>query len=303
MKNLKNKFTQKIDQLNIDIEQIRATELSIMENIHGNYDAINYTYKYLQSKIIPYFNKLKITKEAHRATRDLFLRCYLQIQSVTKLTDISDMQCIAYCARSLLELLIDLVLLSQNIIDDSIEKYTKFSKVQKYQMANKITTIKTTENLIHPSDISLYKSTIAKKSIIENDVKKYWGITRKGKPKWPDHWTGLDLKSRLNKLKKTYSKYDDLIDYYTNIYYHCNIFVHSDPTGIHKQPEKMYFYLVAHLYFNIYFMMIDIIQLVSEYFALNKFIPTIGNDIEDIKFSLTYFVNIKIINKLGTAGN
>lgn len=65
----------------------------------------------------------------------------------------------------------------------------------------------------------------AKEAAIDSLVIQHWGITKKGKPRWPDHWSGQTVAERAEKLGPDYE------ELYVELYPFLSWHIHSGSTG------------------------------------------------------------------------
>lgn len=164
-------------------------------------------YNTIDKHIIPMLKNLKKENDAEKAIVGAFLRQHACMHSLVLMNNILDFQAVASCARTAFELLIDIKILSLDSSGDSVEKYHIFPTVERFNSARKLKRF--WEN--NKNDLGDCFST--QREYVESFterfdkiVAKYWGMDKNNKPKYPKHWTGESLESRVRQLGLKYER-------------------------------------------------------------------------------------------------
>lgn len=274
MSRLKTEFNKIIQNSGFDIKQLNYDILDTNEKIEALFNTIKYIYKFIKQELIPNVNVFIKDNKKSKAINHLFLRIYCQIKSLIKLNEITDFQCISFIARSIIELYTDMVLISNELIENGIQKYYSFQKIQLYKISKNQSFSGCNDSVLKIKSNPLNKYYENNKNVIDDIIVKNWGKDRNEKPLWPSHWSGLDLYSRINKTSSLESHFSELKKHYFNIHPYCNLYIHSDPSGTQNKTEELYFVLVCNLYFNLIEIIVDGLNLYKNYFNINKTIPS-----------------------------
>jgi hypothetical protein len=118
-----------------------------------------------------------------------------------------------------------------------------------------------------------------------------WGKDRKGKPKYPQHWSGLNTREIAQLIDKHYQKDDK---YYENMYIqifpYFSWYVHSDPTGSINLDETFFFYLRGLSYCYINEIIINTLIVFGRYSFIDKGFPDFQETIKEMKSSAGFFI-------------
>lgn len=89
------------------------TTESILARTNGVYEGVPIVTRYMRERIIPLLGSLVNPSERDTRLKALYARAFFWMESLEKLSNPHDYQAIVTCNRSLFELAIDLVLMSQ----------------------------------------------------------------------------------------------------------------------------------------------------------------------------------------------
>lgn len=161
-----------------------------------------------------------------------YYRAAANAETLLSLKSAKDLQAIAMVARGLFELAVDVKLI--DVIPDAVKKIATFSDVEKLRAARKIVNFKTT----HPDaglDVRIYDSFIANNAKrIEADGKAAWPGVKKLK-----HWSGMDLSTRVERLKAPFDQIYDVE------YPRLSWYVHPGLTGFVNLKAETFNMLAA----------------------------------------------------------
>jgi hypothetical protein len=129
----------------------------------------------------------------------IYYRAKANVESLLSLKYLRDFQASIMLARSLFELAVDMKLI--DVIPDAIKKIASFSEVEKLKSARRIVDFRATHSN------AIYSSTVHADFIKNNAAR----IEAEQNILWPGakkvgHWSGLDLRTRANKLKAPFDE-------------------------------------------------------------------------------------------------
>lgn len=194
------------------------------------FDANKEAVDFVQKEIISVLNgqiNLSLKEEAIVGT---FFRMHALASSLTRLNNKLDFNAIAVIARTLFEVLIDLKLLT-NASDEGMARFRAFPKVDRFKKAKALLEFQGAnpgverQSFFDPKVRKDFVEAPGKQDEIENDVKALWGITSKGEPSWPGHWSHLNFKDRVKSFGAAYEQE------YLEIYSLLSWYVHAGTAG------------------------------------------------------------------------
>jgi hypothetical protein len=124
---------------------------------------------------------------------------------MTLLKAVVHQQCITSAERSVLELYVDMELLHRNVFVDGTDRILAHIKVQKVKAARRIIKFYTTNPDLdtNPSYTEPHRAFLAtSKELTLAKAEILWGKDKNGKLRLPDHWSGVGLPKRAQKLDK-----------------------------------------------------------------------------------------------------
>lgn len=181
----------------------------------------------VNSVVVPLIDGAIQKSSCEKAIAGTFLRMKQLVSGLCVLDDPQHFQITNAVARTVFELCLDLHALSK---DPSIEsKFWSFTQVSRFHKTQQLVSFLEGSPSVDRSahaDAIRYASDPARKTRIEALVRTHWGTDRKGKLRWPDHWSGQLIFSRA---KNAGVKYEEF--YKTHFSYLSN-HVHAGIGGI-----------------------------------------------------------------------
>jgi hypothetical protein len=243
-------------------QALRQTHRRYFENLQelaskafatGLFQGAQVTFDYMKERY-PFIDSAPGSSESGYKTaciKGLWSRAYLWMQTMIKLNDPLDFQAISVANRSLLEILVDLILLHQDKTYRSAARMFWWTESEKLKSAEQIVNFYTEEGLAVPDEFEAQKVFYqTKKSNIEKMRSELWP-NRKNPAKHPDRWTGTS--SLFDDIKKADQIYGPIVkrevgvtltEYYRTQYRKMNWRIHSGIASFWNQPAEA-FYLVS----------------------------------------------------------
>ncbi len=201
-------------------------------------DAIGY---FAEKKVIPQLDALQslsIVSGKNLSNRDIAIigtyeRMYLWVRSLSVMNSRQHFQGAASATRALVELLLDLKLFQSDSSGEYLKKYIAFLEVSKFRSAIKLVSFcdqHASETKLNSTHQRAFLKNGAKQIEVENTVRTLWGTKRSGDPNFPDHWSGMDTRSRARHLDAVF-KTIEFEELYIESYPLGSLYVHADPTG------------------------------------------------------------------------
>lgn len=295
MKLLSEYICLRINDMNISIKEVDSQDSTSYERIQAYRNSLEYKIRFIKQNIISNINKLYNKQKIHRAIFGIILRIYCHLISLQKLDKSIDFQCYAFITRSIYELYIDILLLSKNVINNSEEKFYKFHEIQRFNVSTKISNTREKIDIKENFITTPINSNQYNKEDIDKIITQLWGLDKNKKPKKIDHWSGLDLFSRVKKLKEFPELYNGMLHFHSEIIYYSCMYIHSDPTGIINQKEEFFDILCQKFLIEIHEMVVSFLKYAGNYYHLDKVISDYHKIVEDIESSpILYLYDIKI---------
>lgn len=126
-------------------------------------------------------------------------------KTVILLKSAAHQQSITSAERSVLELYIDMRLLSENVLDDGVDRFATFIDVQKLKAARRVVRFFGENPTLdtRPSYAESQRDFIRDwEALTEAKAKILWGKNTAGKPALPEHWSEMNLPDRAARLGK-----------------------------------------------------------------------------------------------------
>jgi len=195
------------------------------------YSALAETWQFSRKKIL---GSLK-GKEDGRTKRTALLHSYgnmyCWVHGMVKLGAKSDegddiaehCHTLAGCLRAILEIFLDINLLSKEIIDNAAEKFFSFEKIEKSRVARSSLKLDTESEYLRKEQREKKQKYVDSGSCEADDIciVNLWGCTKKDKPKRVKHWTAKTVVERAKAMGK------EFLQFYEQIYHYCNWSLHS----------------------------------------------------------------------------
>ncbi len=106
-------------------------------------------------------------------------------------------------ARAIFETVLDLELLACDGSGESVRQYLAYGEVLRHQAAEKL--VQFEDRIQPPGDRRAtlprgIASATGARARVDARVREVWGLTRKGTPRYPEHWSGLRTSQRIDAL-------------------------------------------------------------------------------------------------------
>ena len=211
-----------------ELEKADVSDLPIRTRVEAFYKGTDAVSKFAESVMIPLLTGQINLSDKERAIVGTYHRMYAWARSLVAMNSRIHFQGAAAAARSLFELLLDIKALATDETGELVERFHAFPEVERFRVAEKLVSF--CDN--HPNDMNpddshqrAFVSKPGKRQTVHQDIVKYWGTTRKGKPNRPEHWTGLKTPQRAHELGSEYEKL------YVEAYPLLSWYIHSGSTG------------------------------------------------------------------------
>ncbi len=212
----------------------------------ARFEGVRAALNYWVFHVKPVLQGLLDPKQRERAVLGLFYRAMGYVASIRRLNHPMHVQAIAASARSLFELGLDMALFSQDQTDDSLGRIAAFTRVERYRVASKLVDFYAGRPV--PPDLSLNRqqATVAdpvETAAVEALVRQYWGRNRKGKVKWPKHWSKFpEIRRRAEHVGGPWE------ERYVQQYYMFSWHIHSGLVGVAGLPKEAFEIIASQAY-------------------------------------------------------
>jgi len=209
-------------------EKADVSDLSVRARVEAFYKGTLEVSKFAGSVMIPLLRGQIGLKDKEKAIVGTYFRMYLWIRSMAAMSSTSHFQAAAAAARSLFELLLDMEILAGDKTGQWVERFHVFPEVEKFRVAKNLVSFCDSHPNIEMRNISHRRAFIKKpgrRQRIYQSIVKHWGVTKKGRPKRPEHWTGEKVQKRAHDLGPKYEKL------YVRVYPLLSWYIHSGSTG------------------------------------------------------------------------
>lgn len=211
-----------------DLEKAEISRLSVRIRVQAFYKGTVAWSKFAEHQMISLLTGQIKLNNKEKAIVGTYYRMYLWMRSMADMKSRIHFQGAAAAARTLFELLLDMKILVNDKTGEFVERFHAFPEIEKFRAA---------ENLIsfsnkHPNctkfNVSQRRKFVNKpgrRKAVEQTTINLWGITKKGKPNCPKHWTGKDVRKRAH---DSGPRYEEL---YVRLYPLLSWHIHSGSTG------------------------------------------------------------------------
>jgi hypothetical protein len=223
------------------------------------------------------------------------------LKALAELNSPSHWQAVASAARSLFELSLDIKLIQSDATGELVRKFHTFPEVEKYRAAQKLVSYcdRTNNTKIECANQRKFIDGTAKESAINSLIAQYWGTDKKGKPSWPQHWSGLTVASRATKLGPHYE------ELYIEVYPFLSWHIHSGSTGYAGQKPETLELSFGMMHGTIQEVVLDATEICAEEMKIDK-IDNLAKPfkqlIEDLRKSTDQILVQKHVEFLGQQG-
>ena len=205
----------------------------------------------------------------------IYMSLHLWLQAAIALNNTKYFQTLAAIARSIFEHLLDIKLIVDNKVENAIEKFEAFRKIDRFRMA------KESADFVkeHPNaKIKVFQKRIEVASNKELEEK-----TKKLKLLWGDsskkikYWSGLDIKTRAQKAGIDYEKL------YYEVFISLSWHIHSGLVGTREMTKEGLELVHVNSMRLIHEMFVDIILLVAKELKLDIAVVEFNELIQTLK--------------------
>lgn len=214
-------------------------DLTTSDVINSYHQGLKEAVDFVQSHVIGILKGQINLSRQEGAVIGIFYRVHTLAHSLIRLNNRIDFNAVAIIARTMFELLIDLRLLARSDINEQdLDRFFSFPEVDRFRKAGRVVEFQKR----HPklADESLLDSSVRQEFVtskledgaIEAKVCTLWGTTSKGRPLWPDHWSGLSVRDRATMLGPSYEQK------YLEVYAILSWYTHSGNTAYFQISEK-----------------------------------------------------------------
>jgi hypothetical protein len=197
---------------------------------YATFEGIRAVYTFQKFYLEPMVQGLINQNPREECLIELYYRMAMLLKSLRKLNGPIHFQTIAAIARSLFELGLDIVLFSQDTSNDSVDRLSAFTRIERYRCAKKLVDYYINRPAPPNLDLFIQRQLCAdakEKLDIDSLIRQYWGIDSKGKPKWPKHWSKFqDARRRAHHVGNNWE------ECYVRNYYMLSWQIHPGLTGI-----------------------------------------------------------------------
>lgn len=185
------------------------------------------------------------------AIKRLWIRAYLWMETISRLNDPLDFQAISVANRTLMEILIDLILLHTDEAHESAARMYWWAESEKLQQAEQIINFYSKKGVTVPDEFEAQQSFYANRKSQITEMRKRWWPGRKDPERHPKRWTGSS--NLLQDAKRADQLYGSSIEtnigipleeYYETQYRKMNWRIHSGLASVGDPPPEA-FYLIC----------------------------------------------------------
>lgn len=148
---------------------------------------------FINKSILPILNAQLKLNDREKILRGLFIRVVLKLEALMTLQSPKYFEAVASTLRTIFEIMVDVILISDNTIPNGVEKYYKFVDAQKYEYARKYID-NCDYSKMNEMEKGFYDS--SKKHVSDMDAKINFPVfyqTHWGQDEKPPTWTGKDI--------------------------------------------------------------------------------------------------------------
>ncbi len=219
-----------------DFEVIEAADvetLSFDERADAFYRGTTSIHALMENVVSPVVQG-QIGKSGHeQAVAVTFYRIELLLRGLKLLVDPAHFQIVISVARTVFELVLDLKVLAAD--HATAQKLHAFARVAKFRKASQLKAFldanPSVDQSSHQEAISC-ASDSAREQEVERDCIRHWGADRNGNPRWPDHWSGLNIADRAGNAGIEFA------EMYRSQFFLQSYYVHAGPAGIQSLSRE-----------------------------------------------------------------
>ena len=216
-----------------DIRNAEITDLTVNQRVEAFYKGTDAIRDFSEKVIVPVLRGQLGLKDRELAAIGTFYRMYAWVHSMVALNSRIHFQAAATAARSIFELQIDLRLLAADRDGPLVEQFHAFKEVERYRVARNI--VEYVDQARCNLDVEPQRELVSRSGMrqhVDKLIVSNWGRTKAGKPRRPDHWSGLNLKDRVKKLGPKYE------EKYYEVYPYLSWYTHPGSTAYAGLSEE-----------------------------------------------------------------
>lgn len=257
-------YTERI--MNLPLEKQVAIFVEGTRSLHG----------FATQKICPIVITQLGRSRHEDAVSATYGRMCLVVEALAKLGESRHFQMAAMATRSLFELLLDLKILAND--PGAADKFFDFVDIDKFRKAERLRDFLAAHQSIDPQPhhaALAFANDTARRQRLEQLCVGHWGATPKGKPKWPEHWSGVNkIKDRAAMAGPEYE------EFYRAEYWFQSCYVHAGATGIlnlDRETFEKYFAIVHNMAQRLF---VEATRIVSSVYPLFQMEPGLRQEVE-----------------------
>jgi hypothetical protein len=221
-----------------------------------------------------------------RSDRDLaILGTYYRIVgytvSILRLDAPWHFQSVSAGSRSILELYMDIVLLTRDQTSESTERFHAFTRVERFRVADRIVDFFDANPSEKQDDIAAQRALVSDavaKAAIEALVDQFWGRDKKGDLIWPSHWSKYqDARSRARALDSSFEAM------YVRFAYQLSWHVHAGAVGVGGISRENFDTFIGVAHKLVLETVTEVFTLVCKELGFSKVIPDFRDKIDFLR--------------------
>jgi hypothetical protein len=219
---------------------IRADKATVTPHMiaDATFEGVRAAHTFQKFYLKPLLQGLINPSPKEEAIVGLHYRLAAYLSSLCRLNAPIHFQAVAASSRSIFELGLDMILISQDSTNESIERLHAFTRVERYRVAKKAVDFFSVNPVPGNMDISKQRalcSDLNQKSQVESLIDQYWGRNRNGDLIWPKHWSRFqDARGRSSHVGAPWE------ERYVCTYYMFNWHVHSGLAGVANISKDLF---------------------------------------------------------------
>jgi len=166
-------------------------------------------FEYSQKKMIPLLKQIINPTNKEKAIIGIFFRIQAWMATLNSMNKTVHFQGVASAARSLFELLLDILIIKKDSTGIEAEKYLFFPEIEKFKVAKRIVEF-VDNNASSQINVDIYRKYINDKQKTKNiyqNLRNLWSIKQsKGIKSFPNHWSGKNLRQRARDIGPEYEE-------------------------------------------------------------------------------------------------
>jgi hypothetical protein len=221
----------------VTLEKLKKAKIKLPlgKQVESFYKGAHALSQFAESKMMPLLRGQLKPNSKEQGLIVTYYRMWAWLKCMVAMNSSIHFQGAAAAARALFELLLDMELLSRDGTGELVRKFHGFPEAQVFRRAENIVSF--TDKYRGKTDIDdtqqrAFIGAKGKRAAILRGVAKVWGTTKKGKPHFADHWSGMSVRRRAETLGLKYRAL------HVQNYALLSYYVHSGLTGIRGFDEE-----------------------------------------------------------------